>query len=180
MSTMASQINSLRTVDSIIYLSADQRKHQSSASLAFVRGIHRRPVNSPRKGPVTRKMFPFDDVIMKGYVCNIYTETEMSGWQPSYWYWNLSSTSPLNIRTVFLITFPFQCNMSRQLIFNQFTCKDAKFFLYNYGTMSHMINNMVCCNQECIRQWLVYHIYKITINALCFNEVLSLSSSLFL
>ena len=46
-------------------LNADQRKHQSSASLASVRGIHRRPVNSPHKGPVTRKMFPFDDVIMK-------------------------------------------------------------------------------------------------------------------
>ena len=47
---------------------ADQRKHQSSASLAFVRGIHRWPVNSPHKGPVTQKMFPFDDVIMKyGY-----------------------------------------------------------------------------------------------------------------
>ena len=44
---------------------ADQRKHQRSASLAFVRGIHRWPVNSPHKGPVTRKMFPFDDVIMK-------------------------------------------------------------------------------------------------------------------
>ena len=42
----------------------DQRKHQSSALLAFVRGIHRWPVNSPHKGPVTRKMFPFDDVIM--------------------------------------------------------------------------------------------------------------------
>ena len=44
--------------------SGDQRKHQSSASLAFVRGIHRGPVNSPHKWPVTRKMFPFDDVIM--------------------------------------------------------------------------------------------------------------------
>ena len=43
---------------------ADQRKHQSSASLAFVWGIHRGPVNSPHKWPVTRKMFPFDDVIM--------------------------------------------------------------------------------------------------------------------
>ena len=43
---------------------ADQRKHQSSTSLAFVRGIHRGPMNSPHKGPVTRKMFPFDDVIM--------------------------------------------------------------------------------------------------------------------
>ena len=42
----------------------DQRKHKSSASLAFLRGIHRWPVNSPHKGPVTRKMFPFDDVII--------------------------------------------------------------------------------------------------------------------
>ena len=42
----------------------DQRKHQSSASLAFVRGIHRWPVNSPHKGPVTRKMFPFHDFII--------------------------------------------------------------------------------------------------------------------
>ena len=44
---------------------ADQRKHQSSASLAFVREIHRGPVNFPHKWPVTRKMFPFDDVIMR-------------------------------------------------------------------------------------------------------------------
>ena len=44
---------------------ADQRKHQSSASLAFVWGIHRGPVNSPHKWPVTRKMFPFDGVIME-------------------------------------------------------------------------------------------------------------------
>ena len=42
----------------------DQRKHQSSASLAFVRGIHREPVNSPHTWSVTRKRFPFDDVIM--------------------------------------------------------------------------------------------------------------------
>ena len=61
---MASQITSLTVVYSIIYLGADQIKHQSSVSLAFVRGIHRWPVNSPHKGPVTRKMFPFDDVIM--------------------------------------------------------------------------------------------------------------------
>ena len=47
-----------------VYLDIDKRKHQSSASLAFVRGIHRGPVNSPHKGPVTRKTVPFDDVIM--------------------------------------------------------------------------------------------------------------------
>ena len=43
---------------------AGQRKHQSSESLAFVSGIHRWPVNSPHKGPVMRKLFPFDDVII--------------------------------------------------------------------------------------------------------------------
>ena len=41
MSTMASQITSLTVVYSTVYSDADQRKHQSSASLAFVWGIHR-------------------------------------------------------------------------------------------------------------------------------------------
>ena len=54
------QITSLTSV----YSGTDQRKHQSSLSLAFVRGIHRWPMNSPHKGPVTRKLFLFDDVIM--------------------------------------------------------------------------------------------------------------------
>ena len=67
MSEVASQITSLTIVYSNVYSVADQRKHQSYASLAFVRGIHRKPVNSPHKGPVTRKMFPFDDVIMSIY-----------------------------------------------------------------------------------------------------------------
>ena len=43
---------------------AGQRKHQSFVALAFVRGIHRLPVNSPHKGSVMRKMFPFDDVVI--------------------------------------------------------------------------------------------------------------------
>ena len=64
MGAIASQITNLTIVFSTIYLDTDQRKHQSSATLAIVRGIHRRPVNSPHKWPVTRKMFPFDDVIM--------------------------------------------------------------------------------------------------------------------
>ena len=64
MGAIASQITSLTIVYSIVYHDADQRKHQSSASLAFVRGIHREPVNSPHKWPVTRKMFPFGDIIM--------------------------------------------------------------------------------------------------------------------
>ena len=70
MSAIASQITSLTIVYPIVYSDADQRKHQSSASLAFVWGIHQGPVNSPHKWPVTRKMFPFDDVIMS-WSCDI-------------------------------------------------------------------------------------------------------------
>ena len=64
-SIIASQITSLTIIYSTVYSGTDQRKHQSPASLAFVRGIHRGPVNSPHKRPVTRKMLPFDDVITK-------------------------------------------------------------------------------------------------------------------
>ena len=64
MSAMVSYITSLTIVYSTVYTGADHRKHQSSALLVFVREIHRLPVNSPHKGPVTCKMFPFDDVNM--------------------------------------------------------------------------------------------------------------------
>ena len=67
MGAMAFQITSLTTVCSTVYSDADQRKHQSSASLAFVWGFHRGRMNSPYKWPVTRKMSPFDDVIMWKY-----------------------------------------------------------------------------------------------------------------
>ena len=64
MNTMVSQITSVSILDLTVCSGPDQRNHQSSASLALVRGVHRWLVNSPHKGPVTRKWFPFDDVIM--------------------------------------------------------------------------------------------------------------------
>ena len=64
MSAIASQITGVAIVSSTVCSGADQRKHQSSTPLAFVREIHRWSVNSPHKGSVTRKMFPFYDVIM--------------------------------------------------------------------------------------------------------------------
>ena len=78
MGAMAYQITSLTIVYSTVYSGTDQRKHQSSASLAFVRGIHRWPVNSPHKWPVMRKMFPFDDVIM------IYKRRELSQYEQQW------------------------------------------------------------------------------------------------
>ena len=80
MSTIASQITSLTIVYSTIYSGAFQSKHQSSASLAFMWGIHLGPVNSPHKWPVTRKMFPFDDVIMnRGMIP--YEDIILSEWE---------------------------------------------------------------------------------------------------
>ena len=65
MGAIASQITNLTIVYLTVYSDADQRKHQSSTSLAFVRGIHRGAVNSSHKWPVPQKMFPFDGGIMQ-------------------------------------------------------------------------------------------------------------------
>ena len=64
---MSSQITSLTIIYSTVYSGVGQRKQQRSASLAFVLGIHWWPMNSPHKGPVTQKMFPFDDVTMDAF-----------------------------------------------------------------------------------------------------------------
>ena len=76
MDAMASQITSLTIVYSTVYSDTDQWKHQSSAPLAFVLGIHRGPVNSPQKWPVTRKMSPFDDVIISWFLFNPQQDVE--------------------------------------------------------------------------------------------------------
>ena len=64
MTTMASQITSLTVVYSIVYSGADQRKHQSSASLAFVRGIHRSTGEFPVQRASNAENVSIDDVIM--------------------------------------------------------------------------------------------------------------------
>ena len=62
------------------------RKYQSFASLAFVRGIRRGPVNSPHKRPVTRKMFPFDDVIMRTAAMPSVVEIMAQNHQSGIWF----------------------------------------------------------------------------------------------
>ena len=105
MGAIASQITSLTIVYSTVYSDADQRKNQSAASLAFLRGIHRGPVNSPHKWPVTRKMFPFDDVIIIiSYVCILWLpmawRRKHQGHQkPSYWS-NYQEIFPFNYKSV--------------------------------------------------------------------------------
>ena len=58
-------ISNHQHIDCLLYrCSCADKKDQSSASLVVVRGIHRWPMNSPIKRPVTRKMIPFDHVTM--------------------------------------------------------------------------------------------------------------------
>ena len=71
---MASQITGVSIVCSTNGSGADQRKHECPVSLNFVWGIHRSPMNSPHKRPVTRKMFPFDGVIMNSKSLNSVTK----------------------------------------------------------------------------------------------------------
>ena len=79
----------------------DQRKRQSSASLAFVRGIHRWPVNSPHKWPVTRQMFPFDDVIMKDISFMLQFKLISQVTDPTNWdIYSMRSISPLMYHTL--------------------------------------------------------------------------------
>ena len=97
MSAMASQITSLTIVYSTVYSGADQRKHQSFALPAFVRGTHRSPGNSPHKCPVTREMFPFDDIIMTSHdILKSYHWISKS-YEREHW----TPRPCINIRTVF-------------------------------------------------------------------------------
>ena len=114
MSAMAFQITCVSIVYSTICSGTDQRQHQSSASLAFVRGIHRWPVNAPHKGPVTRNIFPFDDVIMlqwrPGCVSHSSVDLARKGYRfhcfrlvdQGIVYWNIAgSDGYLTINTIF-------------------------------------------------------------------------------
>ena len=89
MRAMASQITGVSIIYSTVCSGVDQRKHQSSASLAFVRGIHRSAVYSPHKGPVTRIMFPFNDVITRSIkncdqpYCFVHSRLDFTA--SSYW-----------------------------------------------------------------------------------------------
>ena len=75
MSAMSFRITGVSIVCSAVCSGSHQIQHKRSASLAFVRGIHRWPMDSPHKGPVTRKMFPFDYVIMMptGVTTSVFT-----------------------------------------------------------------------------------------------------------
>ena len=80
MSTVASQITKVSIVCcSTVCSDADQRKYQGIASLAFVKGIHRWPTDPPI-GPVTQKLFSFDDVIILVFINASAITTYITSW----------------------------------------------------------------------------------------------------
>ena len=107
MGSMAFQITSLSIVYSVVYSGADQRKHQGSGSLDFVRGINWGLVNSPHKGPVMRKMFPFDDVIMNSWKCLGAYFWCLHVYAPGHqylWFWlNILCVGPISCMNITLI-----------------------------------------------------------------------------
>ena len=140
MGTIASKITSLMIVYSIVYSDADQRKHQSSASLVFVRGIHRGPVNSPHKWPVTWKMFPFDDVIMGG---DITLRKQLNRMLDSYQQWLMEHTISFLVDSQALatiacpdlaLTLPNVCHL-RMLLADSIQNKHKKW--QNHKTFKH-------------------------------------------
>ena len=102
MGTMASQITSITIVYSTVYPGADQRKNQSSSSLALVRGIHMGPMNSPHKWPVTRKMFPFDYIIMS---CGCFAKLNYCRFLSANHYYIAFDYFSISRLTVYITTF---------------------------------------------------------------------------
>ena len=145
MTMLASQITSLAVVYSIVYWGVDQRKHQSSASLAFVWEIQRGPVNFPQKWPVTRKIFPFDDVIMDEFAVEVwhhYSDVIMgSNHQPHDCSLNHSfrrrskKTSKLRLTGLCVWNSPMTGEFSAQMVSNAENV--SIWWLHHNGTKNH-------------------------------------------
>ena len=135
MGAVASQITSLTIVYWTIYSGADQRKHQSSASLAFVREFTGDRI-SPHKGPVTRKMFQFDDVIMK-IIISVYSELI----QITFY---IKSQTNLNYISTQFILFTILC------------CFTMKIFIFNESPKNQLgcVKSTIKCHQQCQRYYI--------------------------
>ena len=151
MGAMASQITSPKSVYSTVYLGADRkRKNQSSASLAFVRGIHRWPVNSPHKWPVTRKMFPSDDVIMLPWAIPICPYGIChDGCRPSA----ITMLTPLwheSYQTTYKNTHLALCPLKKKDSWERWRLVPFIFYCYyHWGTTSHGDNTL------CVLAWII-------------------------
>ena len=176
MSTMASQITSDSIVYSTVCSGTDQGKHQSSASLAFVGGIHRWLANSPHKGPVTRKMFPFDDVIIKTSPCPGLGSRHVQ--LPKVLFKSLLVRNTLRHRTLFINEcWPFDSKLVKRILFleNQRTAQNFANVKATVFTCENLRHN--CFPRAKLRAiWFSQNFNYKPINRLrntCLNQMLS-------
>ena len=161
MGAVASQITSLTIIYSTLYSDADRRKHQSSVSLAFVREIHQSPVNSLHKWPVTRKVFPFDDVIMRPvsdwdspiYI-NICMDVKQRAPPDRDWHFSVISVCPTQWR------------------------KHCQTSVYSLNMISSL--NMICTKPNCSNiRWILCVLRSNTINTLRTRQMNAISQTTF-
>ena len=150
MSAMASQITSLTIVYSIVYSGADQIKHQSSASLAFVSGIHRWPVNSPHKGSVMRKMFPFDD--------HVYHLPDRITYIASHWLaFQANLIIPKELKQVTTTAVWFSAGVSDIRKFHPWFDLQPKFHYWNHNflnTFREILSHHIWYFPRSLSQWI--------------------------
>ena len=132
MSAMVSQINGVSSAYSTVCSGVDQRRHQRSAPLAFVRGLHRRPVNSPHKEPVMRKMFPFDDVIMQK--CG---ETINPLWPNDDMWWQRTGIIQTNDGLLYWRMYASPTSTLKHITFTQLVGQYLRYFVVKYVALTN-------------------------------------------
>ena len=155
MGVMASQITGVSIGCTNVCSGANQRNNQSSASLAFVGGIHRWPVNSLHKRLVTREMFPFDCVIMKLFDRDLIAVELIFHWilTTGSFYWHVLTLIPAWIRHYIHykiwgeITYPFPN-------FNGATVTYNTYASCNLHSGTHVV--IATCMSECALQHHVF------------------------
>ena len=148
MGVMGSRIIVVFVIYSTVCSGVDHWKHQSSASLASVRGIHRWPVNSPHKGPITRKMFPFDHIIMTSQV--------VAWWQMGKKSLNVPVTNLLKLIWVIRKIFVMQKNINVRLDKTELYCaRHTELFWGLFSINGHHLTNVV------IFLYIINAVYKI-------------------
>ena len=147
MSAVTSQITWSRLFTQPFVRTQIKKNHQRSVSLAFVREIHRWPVISPHKGPVTRKMFPFNDVIM------IIIIAQHAGWDCNI---RISLERPVHIRSEIFIS-------DQQIdILYIWDGTNGYLIMTNYINVTRNFETRIYCYKEMLRkllrskQWLYW------------------------
>ena len=147
MGAKASQIISLMSIHSTVYSGTYQRKHESSVSLAFVRGIHRWPVNSPHEGPVTRKMIPLDDSIIGSWLVKSFQHTVISVTEnviASNFPRPSAATMSTTPKTDFRISYYIGITYAGQWLWSVSKCERPYLLSHNY--------RLVICNKPILNQ----------------------------